>query len=343
MYECFPDLVRTASGRLVVMYRESDWHVAREYSQVVARTSDDDGQTWGDRIIVDEGPRAAGVKKEAYWSYNCPRMRVLSDGRILAVCDQIWHGEEDARGEFAPDNWLWWSDDQGETWTSKHRTGIRSIMPDKPCELADGTLLVATERRNPETGKMTEIVHRSHDGGITWKGPSTIADDGKYNHGEGNLLLMPDGTLICYMREDSMRCDPGFKCFSDDGGVTWEGPYPTLMVGCHRPTAGLLASGRVLVTYREHLALTFGAQRLCAYLEDADSALKRGDHERVIERQTNRIMMLDYDNNARPDTGYSGWVQLPDGRIYSVNYIKREAPEAWIRAVVFRESDLILD
>ena len=100
----------------------------------------------------------------------------------------------------------------------------------------------------------------------------------------------------------------------------------------------------MLVTYREHLALTFGAQRLCAFLEDAQSALARGgDQERVIDRQTNRIMMLDYDNNARPDTGYSGWVQLPDGTIYCVNYIKREAPEAWIRAVVFQESDLLLE
>ncbi len=344
VYEAFPDLVRMPSGRLVVMYREADWHVAREYSRVVARLSDDEGQTWSDRIVVAVGPHAAEVKAEEYWSYNCPRMRVLNDGRLVAVCDLIWHRSESATGEYGPVNYLWWSEDEGETWSQRQPTGIPGIMPDKPCELADGTLLVATHWRNAATGKLAVFVYRSTDGSVTWDGPITIADDGKYNHDEGSLLLLPDGTLICYMREDSMLNYPGFKCFSGDGGLTWEGPYPTFMVGCQRPTAGLLASGRVLVTYREHLGLTFGAQRLCAYLEEVDSALLRGrGPERDIQHQTNRIMMLDYDNSPYPDSGYSGWAQLPDGTIYCVNYIKREAPEAWIRAIIFRESDLLLD
>ena len=344
VYECFPDVVRMPSGRLVVMYRESDWHVAREYSRIVVRLSDDEGQTWSDLLVVAAGPHAAEVKREEYWSYNCPRMRVLNDGRLLAVCDWIGHLGEHVTGEYGPVNYLWWSEDDGETWSQRQETGVPGICPDKPCQLADGTLLIVTQWRNAATDKWAVFVHRSTDGGATWQGPVTIADDGQYNHDEGSLLLLPDGRLICYMREDSQQNYPGFKCFSGDGGLTWEGPYPTPMVGCHRPTAGLLASGRVLVTYREHLGLTFGAQRLCAYLEEVDSALLPGPRpERSIDRQTNRIMMLDYDNNRQPDTGYSGWAQLPDGSIYCVNYIKREAPQAWIRGITFQESDLLLD
>jgi len=336
VYECFPDVVRMPSGRLVVMYRESDGHQAFEYSRLIARLSDDEGQTWSDRIIVAEGPRAADT--EEFWSYNCPRMRVLSDGRLLMVCDVIWYSDESRDDEYHPVNYLWWSEDGGQTWSERQQTGIPGLVPDRPCELDDGTLLLAITWRSPEPGKLCQFVHRSTDRTATWQGPITVADDDQYKHCEGSLLLLPDSRLICYMREDSHQGYPGFKCFSADGGLTWEGPYPTLMAGCHRPTAGLLASGRVLVTYRAHLhGQGPGQQNLFAYLEEVDSA-----GQTTVEQQSGRIIMVDHDNNLHPDTGYSGWVQIADGTIYCVNYIKRDAPNAWIRSYTFAESELLL-
>jgi hypothetical protein len=89
-------------------------------------------------------------------------------------------------------------------------------------------------------GQSTEIVHRSEDQGKTWQGPSIIAHDERYFLCEGSILALPDGELICYLRENSRKGYSAFKAFSKDEGRTWEGLYPTPMDGCHRPVTGLL-------------------------------------------------------------------------------------------------------
>ena len=42
------------------------------------------------------------------------------------------------------------------------------------------------------------------------------------------------------------------------------------------------------------------------------------------------------------DSGYSGWVQLPDGTLYVVNYITDDAPRAHIRGYVVGREDWYL-
>ena len=49
VYECFPHLCRTRSGRILLTYRESNGHVASEYCRLIVRRSDDAGQHEGDR------------------------------------------------------------------------------------------------------------------------------------------------------------------------------------------------------------------------------------------------------------------------------------------------------
>ncbi len=41
----------------------------------------------------------------------------------------------------------------------------------------------------------------------------------------------------------------------------------------------------------------------------------------------------------KPDGGYTGWVQLPDGRIFVVNYITDDAPKPYIRGYILNEED----
>ena len=53
IYECFPDLTRMESGSLICVYRESEGHVPGNYTRIVARTSDDDGETWGEKVVQD--------------------------------------------------------------------------------------------------------------------------------------------------------------------------------------------------------------------------------------------------------------------------------------------------
>jgi sialidase-1 len=130
------------------------------------------------------------------------------------------------------------------------------------------------------------------------------------------------------MRENSRRGWPAFKSLSRDGGRSWAGPYETLMGGAHRPTAGLLPSGRILVTYR-YFPGGGGWRRLntFAYIEEVESAL-----EPDPSRQAGALLPLDHDRSPAADSGYTGWVVLPDRvTIFVVNYIVDDAPRAQIR------------
>jgi sialidase-1 len=159
---------------------------------------------------------------------------------------------------------------------------------------------------------------------------------------------------------------PALKSFSNDEGRTWDGLYETPMDGCHAPKAGLLPSGKVLVTYRYQQAGTLGevtppgtysavlrqaeqqqeppkpsgdavsywARNTMAYLETVESAKAR-----ELNRQGGIILTLDHDRSPRSDGGYTDWVVLHSGKIFCVNYIVDDAPLAQIRGYWFDESD----
>ena len=55
-----------------------------------------------------------------------------------------------------------------------------------------------------------------------------------------------------------------------------------------------------------------------------------------------RFAFLDNDRALSADSGYSGWVQLPDGTLYVVNYITDDAPRAHIRGYVVGRDDWYL-
>ena len=44
-----------------------------------------------------------------------------------------------------------------------------------------------------------------------------------------------------------------------------------------------------------------------------------------------RFAVIDNDRAIQADGGYSGWVQLPDGDVFVVNYVNDDAPRAYIR------------
>lgn len=53
---------------------------------------------------------------------------------------------------------------------------------------------------------------------------------------------------------------------------------------------------------------------------------------------------MDYDRSKLADTGYSGWVQFPDGEIYVVNYIVDDwIDKAQIRGYSLHMTDFILE
>jgi len=243
VYEAFPHLCRTTSGRILIAYRESNGHVASEYCRLIVRYSDDAGHSWTDRqIITDESRTADEVMP--YW--NCPKIQQLEDGRVLMLCEAYdyppgeW-GVEDQACVF-----FWFSEDEGKTFGDAQLTAVHGICPDQITETTDGRWILPTNIRNREN-QIVQAITVSDDGGTSWNPPSIIHNEHELD--EASLITLPKGELIAYERQDSGR--PLQKMISKDRGRTWSGPFDTLNpAAIGMPIAGLTQDGLILITGR---------------------------------------------------------------------------------------------
>ena len=162
--------------------------------------------------------------------------------------------------------------------------------------------------------------------------------------GEADLVEMPSGELITYVRSDDNPSGVGMKSISSDRGLTWEGPFaagywPTT----GRINAGVLSTGEVMVTHRVggfHPQGWFGY-----FIEEPETALERipNEPEARLNPPASLWGMIDNDTSPHADHGYGDWVELPNGDVYVVNYIVDDAPEdrPQIRGYRLTRDDLI--
>jgi hypothetical protein len=329
IYQAFPDVALTPSGKLVCVFLECTHHADRSYTNNMMTVSADRGRTWSPKRPLT--PALRGNPRMGDPSYDCPRITALSDGRLAAVINR------------AHENLLMFSKDEGETWSDMVPTAVEGGVPDKLIELRVGPYAGrwVLEAHVEQKGGWVVRNWFSDDRGETWRGPHLIAQDPELFLCEGSILACPGGELVCFMRENSHLGYDCFKCISTDGGETWEGLYRMPIPGCHRPVAGLLASGKVLITHRYCQGgkgwLGWWTQNFFAALTDVESCLARDRQQAQC-----RILPLDYDRSPASDCGYSGWVQFADGEIYVVNYCVDDAPKGHIRGYSLRESDFVL-
>lgn len=333
VYEAFPDVALTKSGKLVCVFTECNHHADRKNSRIVLKTSCDRGRSWTEKRPLTE--RSVGGMY-----HNCARISRLSDGRLAIVCDMI-NGENTADFDKTVIK-LWLSTDEGESWSEPMIIpGAHGIVPDRLVELKSGRWLVSAHRPSAEHGKLAEYLRYSDDQGKTWSEEVIVASDARYNLCEASLLEAAPDTVVAYLRENSVMGYDCLKAISRDGGRTWNGVYNVPLPGCHRPTAGFLRDGRILITYRfmqggkgwlgTLYQNTFGA------ILPPESALaeKRND-------QWARIFPIDFDRSHVSDSGYTGWVQFDDGEIYVVNYIVDNSPKAFIKGYSFRAEEFLI-
>ncbi len=330
-YECFPDVCETDTGRLIITYRESDSHSGDEYTRLLYRRSDDEGQSWSEKTYLVRSEIEGGE----IFKWNCPRISQLSDGRVLLICDGFTRrpGGTDSKSEST--TWVWTSTDDGATFSGPEDTGVPGIVPDRIVELDSGRLLLASHERLATAPRIYhQMVHISDDGGDSWRGPVTVCCTHHYDACEASIVQMPGGELVCYMRDNSRTGRPGPKCISLNDGDDWLGPFDTPMNGCHRPVAGVTDSGHVMVLYRHQPGHGPFAKNLFAYRESIESALSP-----PREEQTGVVLPLDHDSSDHSDSSYCGWVELQAGRFFVVNYINDDAPLAQIRGLYFTEDE----
>ena len=313
-YEAWPDVTLTRNGKLICVFTECTHHGDRSYTRVMLTESSDLGRSWSCRHPLTEGTEGRD------YSYNCARISTLRDGRIAVVVDRVPSAGEEHNADAVIV--LYFSDDDGRSWSGAVETPLRGIVPDRLTELDNGRWLIAAHRSR--FGHLAEFCRRSDDRGKSWSDEVLMAFDTRYHLCEASLLPLGGGKIAAFLRENSGLGYDCLKTVSTDNGETWSPLVEFPLPGCHRPVAGMLRNGKVFITYRFMQGgkgwLGTWTQNFFAALTDTESAL-------AIRRNDawTRIVPVDYDRSPKSDLGYSGWVQLPDGTIYIVNYIVDDA------------------
>ncbi len=333
IYEAFPDVALTAGARLVCVFAECSHHADRSYTRIMVTTSDDRGRSWTPKRPLTEATHGGHF-------FNCPRITCLRDGRLAVLVDKV-HEPGRSKDPAGCHNVLYFSADEGDTWTGPVETPARGIVPDRLLELASGRWIVSCHHDDVDFGYLVQRLWTSDDQGMSWSGPVIVGRQSGLNLCEVSILPLGDGTLVGFHRENSGKGWDCYKTISHDNGASWSAPVAFPIPACHRPVAGWLANGRILVTHRFMQGgkgwTGWWTQNLFAALTDVESVL-------AVDRQEahTRILPLDFDRSPESDTGYSGWVQFDDGEIYVVNYIMDDAPKAQIRGYALRMDDFIL-
>jgi sialidase-1 len=291
--------------------------------------STDRGRSW-----TPKRPLTAGTKDDDFF-WNCPRITQLKDGRIAALVDKVPLG-----GERGGRCFLFFSKDEGATWTQEFETPVRGIVPDKLLELENGRWIIGAHEFDSDFGQLVQRLWFSDDKGKTWNGPVIVGQKKGYNLCEVSIIPVKD-KLVAFMRENSGTGLPCQKTISNDNGESWGEVVDFPLPGCHRPVAGILDDGQIMITHRYMQGgkgwIGWWCQNFFAALTDEESVFA----ETYKEAHT-RILPVDFDRSSESDLGYSGWVQFEDGEIYIVNYIMDDAPKAQIRGYSLKPSDFII-
>jgi len=353
VWQGHPDIA-IFNDELYIVYRESDKHLTHGSTKIKLIRS----ELWANMNHPEWGFIARDVLDiaESKHRLNCPRLSVI-DEKLWIICDEI-----QSSGDFiAAENdenltsVRLWSSSNGQDW-KEHKTNIRGIVPDRLIKF-NGRFMTATHTKKRMIAIQSDqyLGEKSFESayfteqctghlvtkcwileGDVWK-ESIIADHEGLNLCESSIYEM-DEALFCLMRENSGLGFPAYWSFSSNGQV-WSSPRPTRLFGCHRPTWGVLQSGKVLVTYREQSSIMsprcWARNTFAALLPIPQTHFSTGMCDEVI------ILPLDHDRSPKPDGGYTGWVQRSDGKIIVVNYITDDAPKPYICAYIIEESDFV--
>ena len=103
-----------------------------------------------------------------------------------------------------------------------------------------------------EPGEWHVYKSLSHDGGLTWADPVSIATRRDVQLCEPGAVRSPDGSQIAVLLREESRTRNSFIIFSDDEGETWSQPreLPSSLTG-DRHQAACAPDGRLVISFRD--------------------------------------------------------------------------------------------
>ncbi|HEY8561631.1 MAG TPA: sialidase family protein [Pyrinomonadaceae bacterium] len=276
-------VVDTPDG-LICTYRQTDSHTA-VISNIMTCRSTDRGRTWRDHKMIS---------KSDVWSeggcWVAPQLSRLRDGRLVLIADfgnrttgQNWPMLSDwQKPPRGMSNHLFWSSDNGRTWTGPQRIDELGGEPGYIIELADGTLVYTrTESSASETvwnppmpwGKnyYQNVAVFSDDRGKTWVRTAMISDEPLQGDCEVGLVELRPNDLMAMTRIGlgaGAFGQPSRFIFSRDNGKTWGDAALTPIYG-QRTIVRKLQSGKLFATYRN----SWGTPGSYCVVWDADEKL----------------------------------------------------------------------
>ncbi len=278
-YYSVAGVAATKTG-LVATYRRSDFHTA--VSTDIMVTYSTDGKNWSGHHSIAHGDV---WNQKGVWI--APQLTALGDGRLVIICDwgnrtsqQDWpmlsQWQQDNRGM---SNHLFWSHDDGKTWTGPHKIDDLGGEPGYITELENGNLIY-TRTRSKKTDKLWDAPMpwgdiyylnesvRSTDGGKTWEPPVIIADDPYFGDCEVGTVNLEGDKLLAITRVGmggGAFKQPSRFVYSYDGGQSWENPQLS-PIYAQRPIVRKLQSGKLLAVYRNR----WGTPGTYAFLFDPE-------------------------------------------------------------------------
>ena len=331
IYEAFPDIALTSTGKLICVFLECKHHVDRSYSRIMLCESLDRGRTWSPKRALTEA-----CMDSSFW-WNCPRIQQLNDGRILVVVDRVFGGNLKEELDSKSSVLFYFSNDDGISWSDAVETPSDGIVPDKICETSTGRWLLSVHHRDPQTSNLAQRLWYSDNKGKSWRGPVNVANRKGLDLCEISIIQV-DGKLVGLLRENTCIGLDCYKVMSYDDGLSWSEPVQFPLPGCHRPVAGYLNDDRIMISYR---FIQGGGGGLGRWTQNFFAALS--DKKSMLAESRSgawaRIRPVDFDRSLHSDTGYSGWVQFDDDEVYMVNYIVDDASKAHIRGYSFYPDD----
>ena len=327
-----PDMIRTQSGRLITAYP-----IGHGKGPLVMRTSDDGGITWTEKTDI---PASWAGSQETPTLYT---VTVNGAERLILITACPGWGTDSAGNQYGFN--VSYSDDDGETWSEyQHFYSKFSDGDANDCIVAMASLVQLKDENGNFIEKWMGVFHNYNyvnyktyltfdaNGNMQWSEPVPFlrehrAIESSHQMCEIGMFRSPDGNRIIGLARSQSHMHLSTMIWSDDEGETWSEPVelPGSLAGERHKAQYDPESGKLLITFREIQYDRNGDGNITSgdwYC--GDWGLWVGTYEDLMTLNDGEYCVtIDEDftqNTYSGDTGYAGFVILPDGTFVMNSY-----------------------